>query len=190
MPVSPPIAGIRWSVSAPVFYDIAHDPSERLVTVLFWFFYKLNRWGYWITHEGDWEHMSFVFAEEDFHATGDPSYVYFAQHWGGVTLRYAVVEKLSVDGAPRPVGYVNRHGHPCVPAVILRSDYDTCWKTWDRLCPLAESEWCDFGGAWGKVGSTEVFTGPLGPLFKRHADSMRVVRRYGRVCVRVPPTWR
>jgi hypothetical protein len=182
--------GKSWLVKAPVFFDIAYDRSAGLVKILFWFFYELNRWGLWITHEGDWEHISLVFAEEDFHLSGYPSYVYFAQHNGGVTLRFSDLEMETVDGGVHPVVYVDRNGHPCHPAIILRHKYNTYWKTWEDLSPVIDHPWCDFGGAWGKVGVSTVFTGPLGPLFKRHADSMRIVRRYGRLYVRVPPTWR
>jgi hypothetical protein len=44
-PIGParPVKGKRSLVRAPVFFDVAYDQRSRLVEILFWFFYALNR---------------------------------------------------------------------------------------------------------------------------------------------------
>lgn len=171
-------------VDAPVFLDVAVDPATEMVRVLYWFFYELNWFGPILTHEGDWEHISLIGEAESVRCDREPDYAYFAQHNEGQLVGFTALDRS--DGT-HPVVYVNRHGHPTDPRVDNPSDYRFRWKTWESdLRVLVEEPFRDFAGAWGEVGITRDTTGPLGPLFKRNRDQVRVaVDANGRLCVKL-----
>lgn len=178
-------------VKAPVFVDIAYDRGGHRVKVLYWFFYSLNWWKFFITHEGDWEHVSLIFTEDDFIEGNPPWVVYFAQHDHGVPIHFSKIGKKECDMGVHPVVYVDRNGHPCSPAVQDPGKYSKYWETCKGpLIPVVDCDWCDFAGAWGAIGELPYTTGPLGPLFKRHADDLGIVEKAGRRYARLPKTWR
>ena len=162
---------------APLLVDTVYDQKKGMVKVLYWVFYELNWWKMFLTHEGDWEHVTFLFDEEDFGSALPPRWAYFAQHNGGLLLPY---ERLALTGETHPVVYVNPDGHPCTPWAEKVWKYSVRWDSWKgdlHFLPL--QEWRDFAGAWGEVGTTKHTTGPLGPFFKRHRDLVRIVVKDG-----------
>lgn len=163
-------------VIAPVFFDLLEGESGW-VRLLFWFFYELNLYHGWLTHEGDWEHITYYFRPGTFQDGEPPESVYFAQHNGGQVVGFGGLE---TDG-DRPVVYVNRQGHPTQPFVTNPRAYTYEWRTWEvQHFAIADLEWRDFPGAWGEVGFTTHTTGPLGPYFKRGQDQVRVKMVGGR----------
>lgn len=165
---APPRNGL---VTAPVYVDVAYHRPSQAIRVLYWFFYELNWWGPLLTHEGDWEHMSLI-AHRDRVVAGDPPEIaYFATHNEGEFRHY---DALDHHGR-HPVGYVDRDGHPTHPHVNDPASYPVEWRTWDTdVRYVVEQEWRDYAGAWGEVGNTATTTGPLGPLFKRNGDHIRL----------------
>lgn len=169
-------------VRAPVFLDVAYDAPTRSLRFLYWFFYELNRWKWFLTHEGDWEHVSYLVRESAVVGLDPPSLVYFAQHNSGDVRPFRSLTPFE-DG--HRVVFVDKDGHPTNPHVRNRTDYTTEWRTWE--CPIrliVKEAWRDYAGAWGEVGNLTDFTGPLGPLFKRGKDLVRIARRQGRLYVR------
>jgi hypothetical protein len=159
-------------VGAPLFVDTHYDADRAVVHVLYWFFYELNWWKAFITHEGDWEHVTLVFRVDDFKSGGRPFAIYLAQHNTGVALDF---DKIVPAGETHPVIYVDTNGHPCHAHVDDPSRYPIRWRTWTASIEfIAECRWRDFAGAWGKVGASKHTTGPLGPFFKRHEDKVRI----------------
>ena len=170
-------------VDAPLFLDVARvtDTDPPLVKVLYWFFYELNWWRVFYTHQGDWEHVTLVWTEAGFRDGGAPGWGYFAQHNGGLLVDFADLEKDPGD-PNRPVGYVDPAGHPTRHEVDDTARYPFTWRTWQEPGRwISQLGWRDFAGAWGEVGSRPDTTGPLGPRFKRHRDSVRARIVNGRV---------
>ncbi|MBU1700035.1 MAG: hypothetical protein KJ970_03310 [Candidatus Eisenbacteria bacterium] len=164
-------------VSGRVFVDTKYDPEKELVHVLYWFFYELNWWRFFITHEGDWEHVTLLFTKDAFTQGHEPAFVYFAQHDTGTARRF---EKMTFSTERHPVVYVDPNGHPCKPSVKDSHSYPLQWKTWTNFIEFVpQSKWRDFAGAWGEIGQTTHTTGPLGPYFKRHSDKVKVVVKNG-----------
>ncbi len=159
-------------VKAPVYVDVSYSASKGLMKILYWFFYELNWWKCMFTHQGDWEHITLLFLGKDITVNSAPAYVYFAQHDGGVIVPF---DALSFEEKTHPVIFVCRDGHPCCHSVKNPSEYTIRWKTWENDTPLiTEFIWRDYAGAWGEVGEFKFATGPLGPLFKRHKDRVRI----------------
>lgn len=166
---------------APLFVDTRYDADRGLVHVLYWFFYELNWWKAFITHEGDWEHVTLVFTVDDFKTGGRPFALYLAQHNTGVALDF---DKTVSVGETHPVIYVDTNGHPCHTHVDHPGRYPIRWRTWTASIEfIARCDWRDFAGAWGKVGASKHTTGPLGPFFKRHEDKVRITFVRGKPCV-------
>lgn len=179
-----PASGRR--VRAPLFIDVAHLASydPPLVKLLYWFFYELNWWYGIYTHQGDWEHVTWIWTADEFKTAGRPRWAYFAQHVWGKVVDF---EKLQFVGAARehPRAFVDRNGHPTADVAFRPARYSVVWETWrDPMEWVPHSDWRDFAGAWGEVGLRPDTTGPLGPLFKRNGDKIRVKRRDGKVAVK------
>lgn len=165
-------------VTAPVFLDVAYRPGDDNFRVLLWFFFELNWTDVFglkkmLTHEGDWEHVTLVYEVA---RPSRPHSVYFAQHnHGQVVPFHRLACERGFDG--HPTVFCNRKGHPTESRVESPQEYEIIWDTW--TCDLrfvVKEEWRDFGGAWGEVGNTKHTTGPLGPLYKRHRDLLRIKR--------------
>jgi len=170
----------------PVLVDTDYDPDLSVVRVLYWFFYDLNWWKIFITHEGDWEHVTYVFTPEAFQAHQPPLWVYFAQHDSGFFLEFS---SLTLVAGTHPVIYVDPDGHPCRHVVSHPARYTRHWlpaREDMRFVPTAA--WRDFAGAWGEVGISTHTTGPLGPFYKRLGDKVPITFRNGKpyVPLRVP----
>jgi len=166
-------------VTAPLFLDVAflHDRNPPLVKVLYWFFYELNWWRVLYTHQGDWEHVTWIWTADDFTDEVQPSWAYFAQHDGGLVIDF---HDLHADAQEpgRKIAYVDPAGHPTCPFVCDPTEYPIVWRTWETSAEwISRATWRDFAGAWGEVGSAPFTTGPLGPRFKRHGDAVRVTRK-------------
>ena len=165
-------------LSAPVFVDADYNVAYNLYRVLFWFFYELNGpYGFperWVphVHQGDWEHISLVVPRDHLEEGREPSHVYFAQHKTGVVTRF----KDLACSDHHPIVFVDRKGHPTRPHPHGRekSLYAYEWRTWEDLRLIVSQDWRDFPGAWGAVGKTATTTGPLGPLYKRRKDKVRL----------------
>ena len=171
-------------IRAPLFIDAVYNPVADTYRILFWFFYELNRWWRIHTHQGDWEHISFIVSADELKKKkpGPPSHVYFAQHNTGAVVPLTSLEPF--DHGHRTV-FVDKNGHPTHAHVSDPGTYAFEWRTWDcdqRL--IVRQPWRDFGGAWGAVGSSYTFTGPLGPLYKRQVDQVRLTRRRGKLYVK------
>jgi len=180
-----PVGG---TVKAPMYLDavmVQESSVGPYVKVLCWFFYELNLWHGLLTHEGDWEHVSYIVRLAALEAGDPPTHVYFAQHNTGEVRRF---DSLGfVPGTTHPVMYVDRHGHPTKPAVGDAREYTSLWDTWGEVRWLRNEAWKEYSGAWGEVGETVHTTGPLGPWFKQGRDLVRVRRRPdGSVQVRRP----
>lgn len=168
-----PVSGI---ITAPVFLDAAAVDTQAgsFVKVLFWFFYELNRWHGLLTHEGDWEHVTYLVDSKSIKKTAPPRYVYFAQHNTGELRKWTDLEAAD---SGHPTLYVDRHGHPTKPSVQNFGDYRHEWRIWEQEFRwIRDAEWREYSGAWGEVGETKHTTGPLGPWFKQDRDVVRVKR--------------
>ncbi|MCP4546300.1 MAG: hypothetical protein GY835_07530 [bacterium] len=172
-------SGCNPSDPVPVFHDIDKFSinGRRYVAVLYWFFYIQN-WFVIYTHEGDWEHITLYFREEDFEAGDEPIWIYFASHNSGHYFRWTD-KRLRFEEDSHPSVYVSRFGHPSTPTVLRkrRQEYIYRIRTWDREIPsILDFDWATYCGAWGEVGEKAMTTGPLGPLFKRNQDIQMVKR--------------
>ena len=164
-------------IIAPVFFDL-FQAADGWVRVLYWFYYELNLWHGFLTHEGDWEHITYYFRPEDFRAGDPPDSVFFAQHNTGEIRNWAALTKE--EG--HPVVYVDPAGHPTRASVGSPGEFTRKWRTWDRMfVAIPEAPWRDFPGAWGEVGFTKHTTGPLGPYFKRRGDRVAVKMQGGKL---------
>jgi len=166
-----PVSGI---VTAPVFLDAVpvETRAGSFVKVLFWFFYELNRWHGLLTHEGDWEHVTYLAKAKSIKKLKPPSHVYFAQHNTGELRRWTDLESADTD---HPTLYVDQHGHPTKPSVSNFGDYRHEWSIWKQEFEwIRDADWHEYSGAWGEVGETKHTTGPLGPWFKQDGDLVRV----------------
>ena len=182
---SEPRSGI---VTAPLFLDatrVEFSGAGPFVKVLYWFFYELNYFLGFLTHEGDWEHVSYLVSRDGLLSGDPPSVVYFAQHNGGEPRSFS---SLKTAKDQHPVTYVDRHGHPTRADVSDPSDYTAHWDTWTGPPRwLRDEAWKEFSGAWGEVGETKHTTGPLGPWFKQGSDLLRVRRAPdGQILVSIP----
>ena len=174
-----PVAG---EVSAPIFLDAEYNPLGDSYRILYWFFYELNQFWWIHTHQGDWEHVSFIVNAQALQRKDPPSHVYFAQHNTGKVLPYTSLRPFGND---RRTVFVDKDGHPTNPSADNPGKYGYLWRTWEsEMLLIAKQPWRDFPGAWGAVGSSGGFTGPLGPLYKRQKDQVRVTRRQGKLYVR------
>ncbi len=170
--------GSSLEINAPVFVDVSYSASKGLMKILYWFFYELNWWKCIFTHQGDWEHITLLFQGRNITVNSAPDYVYFAQHDSGIIVPF---EALSFEEETHPVIFVCRDGHPCCHSVRRPSEYPLQWKTWENDTQLVtEFIWRDYAGAWGEVGEFKFSTGPLGPMFKRHKDRVRIRIKKGR----------
>ena len=168
-------------VHAPLLVDAFHNPTKGIVKVLFWFFYELNWFYLMLTHQGDWEHLTLFWCEDEFEAEQDPRFAYLAYHETGEVRPFPMVEKTP-DGHSKV--YVNRNGHPSCFGADHRSEYVYEWRTWEQRYELIEhAEWRDFPGAWGEVGEWTWSTGPLGPSMKLHSDHVEIVEVDAKPCV-------
>lgn len=181
---NPPLSGI---VTAPLFLDAApvQTSAGSFVKVLLWFFYELNRWHGLLTHEGDWEHVTYLVDADLIKGLGPPSHVYFAQHNSGEIRPWSELED-SDSGHPKM--FVDPNGHPTKPSVRNPADYGPRWETWTQAFKwIRDTPWCEYSGAWGEVGQTKHTTGPLGPWFKQDLDVVRVKRdESGNLIICVP----
>lgn len=169
------------AIAAPLFIDVAHLASHDppLVRLLYWFFYELNWWRIVYTHQGDWEHVTWIWEADTFQNGGRPRWAYFAQHNAGKAIDFDDLQ-FADAAQEHPKAFVDRNGHPTADQVSNPSRYSTVWETWKHPVQwVARAEWRDFAGAWGGVGVHPDTTGPLGPRFKRYGDHVRVVRRNG-----------
>lgn len=182
-----PVARPR-RIDAPAFLDVRLQAGarHRYVMVLYWFWYELNWWHAFYTHQGDWEHVTWIWDLETFEQGGAPGWAFFAQHNGGDARDW---EKLHFadSGHVQPVIFVNPAGHPCQPEA--EGPHPHSWKSGRDLRWLAEQPWRDFAGAWGEVGESVHTTGPLGPAFKRDGDAVRIRIEAGRRYAAVPKWW-
>ncbi len=170
-----PVSGI---IKAPVFLDAAPILTQAgsFVKVLYWFFYELNRWHGLLTHEGDWEHVTYLADVDSIEDLAPPSHVYFAQHNTGELRRWTDLEAAETG---HPTLYVDPNGHPTRPSVRNPEDYGHQWDIADgdqEFRWIRDAEWRNYSGAWGEVGETKHTTGPLGPWFKQDRDLVRVKR--------------
>lgn len=174
-------------VTAPVFLDAAPvlTSAGPVVKVLYWFFYELNRWHGFLTHEGDWEHVTYLVTVDSIEQQAPPSHVYFAQHNTGDLRAWS---KLESADSEHPTMFVDPNGHPTMPGVGKPSDYESQWETWTQEFRwIRDSDWREYSGAWGEVGETKHTTGPLGPWFKQDLDVVRVKRDdSGKLIICVP----
>lgn len=168
-----PCDDTRGGSRAHMFYDVYADRDHDLVRVLYWTFYELNWWGPFLTHQGDWEHVSWLYATSSYREGREPEWAYFAQHDGGVVYRFAQLRRDPVEPLHREI-FVDPYGHPSDAAPKSPHAYLRRWRPWlQDLIGVPSSEWRDFAGAWGAVGLTAFTTGPLGPRFKRRQDLLR-----------------
>ena len=169
-------------ISAPVFLDAEYNPVNECYRVLFWFFYELNQWWGFHTHQGDWEHLSFVVSTAALERNDPPSHVYLAQHGAGKVFPFTSLRQFEQG---HRIVFVDRNGHPTNASVDNPGKYTYEWRTWGSEMRLIVKEpWRDFPGAWGAVGSGAAYTGPLGPLFKRRGDVVRLTRINGKLYVK------
>lgn len=180
----PPVGGV---ITAPVFLDAAPARTSlgAFVKVSYWFFYELNSWHGFLTHEGDWEHVTYLVEASLIQGLGPPSHVYFAQHNSGELRRWSDLD--GVDSG-HPKMFVDQNGHPTKPRVRNPGEYGPRWETWTQEFRwIREAPWRDYSGAWGEVGETKHTTGPLGPWFKQDGDLVRVKRdNSGNLIIRIP----
>jgi hypothetical protein len=171
----------------PIFSDCHcfKDGSGRPWAALgYWFFYTYN-WHVVSQHEGDWEHITLYFADEQFDSY--PAFVFYAAHnhghlvSGGAPIWVpddadANTPATTPGDATHPIVFVSRFGHPSYPIVHDPERYTWAVRTWEQAIPSidAPAPWRDYDGAWGEVGEIVDSTGPLGPWFKRKADTLRL----------------
>ena len=166
------------AVSAPVFLDAEYNPVGDSYRIL----YELNQWWGIHTHQGDWEHISFIVSAKALEKKHPPSHVYFAQHNTGNVLPFTSLQQFEKG---HRIVFVDKNGHPTHPSVADPGKYTYEWRTWTSNIRLIVKEpWRDFPGAWGAVGNSGGFTGPLGPLYKRRKDLVRLRRIDGKLYVR------
>ena len=168
-----PLSGF---ITAPVFLDAAPVKTRAgsFVKVLYWFFYELNRWHGLLTHEGDWEHVTYLVDAKLIKDLAPPSHVYFAQHNSGELRKW-----MDLEGADtgHPTLFVDPNGHPTKPSVRNFADYRHQWDIQTQEFRwIRKALWREYSGAWGEVGETKHTTGPLGPWFKQDRDVVRVKR--------------
>lgn len=152
--------------SAPcLFHDRYRvDGAPGICDVIaYWFFFALH--SDTISHEGDWSQLAVIIPCD----SAELPRVLFGARVGGEAFGFDEVE--TVDGT-HPVAWVEpgRHGllreaagldEPESHTLLLRS-----WRIRDQR-PVPAMPWSCFDGSWGRAGSSERATGPLGPLFRR-----------------------
>jgi len=154
--------------SAPfLMYDRyqREGPSGRWDVITYWFFYALNP--HVIAHEGDWEPVTVV-VDEAGHAA-------LRVDCHGST-RLQSFETLEIADQTHPVIYVEPGSHRAcsepLDAGLNGVPASVTLRTWRNTpTPVQHMPWSCYDGAWGRVGATELTTGPLGPLFRRMADA-------------------
>jgi hypothetical protein len=172
---------------AGVFHDIHSFRDERgrsWTALAYWFFYAYN-WHVVSKHEGDWEHVTLYFAGERLDPF--PAFLFYAAHNEGYLVssgaRVWVPDDATADtpaGTPgagaHPIVFVSRYGHPSYPIVHDPERYPWAVRTWEggKIPALESTAWHRYDGAWGEVGEIVHSTGPLGPWFKRGADTVRL----------------
>lgn len=171
-------SGTRPDHPIPIFHDIdKYDiDGEIYVALSYWFFYVLN-WYVFITHEGDWEHITLYFRESDFEQGNFPEWIYFSAHNGGSLYKLNSKNNknyLHWEDNTHPHVYVSIFGHPSYANTEnYLNEYRIKWKTWEQaIPPVTDQPWSLYDGAWGDVGYVEFTTGPLGPFFKRRMDKV------------------
>jgi len=152
--------------SAPcLFYDRYRvDGAPGICDVIaYWFFYALH--ADTVSHEGDWSQLAVIVPCD----STDLPRVHFGVRGGGETFAFDDIE--TADGT-HPVACVATGSHgfardasdldgPAAHSLMLRS-----WRIRDRR-PVPAMAWSCFDGSWGRAGSGEAATGPLGPLLRR-----------------------
>jgi hypothetical protein len=165
----------------------ANDPGERDERITYWFFYPYSippKGTKEISHEGDWERIS-VLVHRLKDGLWTPKSVRYHEHDGHVDVPWADVRKAPDETgvATHPRAYVAKGSHANYrragkfvqvlalggfEIVRVKDDARACpscplWFTWQRLVDATGEPWYGFGGAWGQVGDSSEFTGPLGP---------------------------
>jgi hypothetical protein len=131
--------------------------------IAYWFFYALH--SDTVSHEGDWTQLTVIVPCD----SAELPRVHFGRRGAGHTWGFDEIDL--VDGT-HPVAFVEpgRHGlsrdaekldAPGSHTLLLRT-----WRIRQQR-PLAELPWACFDGSWGRAGSAEAATGPLGPLMRR-----------------------
>ena len=180
-------------IEAPVFIDshVHQGETGRYVRLLYWFWFELNWYRVLYTHEGDWEHVTWIWDEKAFVDGDAPGWAFFAQHNGGEGRVWSDLVFSDAAGL-HPDIFVNPAGHPAHPTADDAGDYVHSLDTWRDVRQLRwvhGEPWRDFAGAWGAVGSSTHTTGPLGPAFKRSSDNVRIRWIGGRRHAVVPKWW-
>jgi hypothetical protein len=175
--------------NVPVYYELHPEPDtpadDRRIT--YWFFYPFSippGGADKIAHEGDWERLS-VLAERQDDGRWRPLTVRYHEHDTHVDVPWTDVRKVPDPTGPltHPRAFVARGSHATyrragrfeqvlarggVKIVTVKDDARACpecplWLTWQRLVDALAEPWYGYGGAWGRLGNTSDFTGPLGP---------------------------
>ena len=160
-------AGLRGVAGAApcLFYDRYRVEGAPGIcdVIAYWSFFALH--SDTVSHEGDWSQLAVMVPCD---GTELPR-VYFGSRDGGESWGF---DEIDIADGTHPVGYVEsgRHGmcrddatldEPSAHSLLLRS-----WRIRERRA-VPEMPWSCFDGSWGRAGSAEVATGPLGPLMRR-----------------------
>ena len=152
--------------SAPcLFYDRYRVEAAPGIcdVIAYWFFFALHVDT--VPHEGDWSQLTVIVPCD----SADLPRVHYGARGGGETFSFDEID--TADGT-HPVVYVEPGRHalcrdaatmdgPVGHTLLLRT-----WRIADRR-PVPEMPWSCFDGSWGRAGSAEAATGPLGPLLRR-----------------------
>jgi len=167
------------------------DPGRlvRFYVIQYWYYYPFND-GSLNSHEGDWEWIQVAIpgieVGGNLEPQAQPKFMFFSQHWRGVTVSWADVEKAG----DRPKAYVARGSHafypdPCplrcgpylvdvtdgrqdaTPSFDLVALGEKVLQPGEMGMHLREIGWLDFAGHWGEEGSDCFWgtSGPPGPVF-------------------------
>jgi hypothetical protein len=175
--------------NVPVYYESHPDPGTPAddQRITYWFFYPFSippGGSAKIGHEGDWERLS-VLVEQQGDGRWKPISARYHEHDTHVDVPWADV-RTAPDASgllTHPRAYVARGSHATyrhagkfaqvlsrggVDIVTVRDSAQACpncplWFSWQRLVDAQQQPWYGYGGAWGRLGESSDFTGPLGP---------------------------
>ena len=161
---------------ADVVYGRGREDERGRLWLQYFFFHYYDDKGMLgvAQHEGDWEMVQLRLGRD-----GRPEEATLGQHAGGERLRWAELERVTLDGGEAPVVYPARGSHAAraragsFPAPVVPDHNDGIGaRVRPRLVPIADDgpSWLLWPGRWGSTRRRESFEGdsPRGPRGLSH----------------------
>ncbi len=163
-PFAADLRGVAGAAPCLLFDRYRVDGASAVCDVIaYWFFFALH--SDTVSHEGDWSQLTVIVPCD----SAELPRVLYGRRDGGRTWGFDEIDL--VDGT-HPVAFVEPGSHGLsrdARTLDAPGSHTLLLRTWRirQQRPLTGMPWSCFDGSWGRAGSAEGATGPLGPLMRR-----------------------